>query len=286
MINTRNFIDLTIPQYLLIALVSPLSAFMIINQNMPDLNFIYLILSLSFAILGFNTMNSVFDAEIDKVDRPLRPIPSNRISVKEARLLAALLLFISIAISLLVNPFFFTLVATFVMVSYLYSALCLKKYIWGSILTGSVLYGVIPFLSAYSVSNTNFSGFFLFLFTALFAIISSTKDFEDLQGQRKFKLRSLPLIFGSKKTRSIICWSLLALIYLTIASSIFEVISTKFLLPASVWLLGYLIYRHFLISEIEKLQFTKKKIVTQSNIPTVSIIFVLFVQLMFGILSL
>ena len=54
---------------------------------------------------GGVVFNDVFDAELDKIERPERAIPSGRVTVKEATLLGIILLMIGISTSFLVNIF-------------------------------------------------------------------------------------------------------------------------------------------------------------------------------------
>src|SRR3954451_22261799 len=60
----------------------------------------FLILSTIGLYGGGVVFNDVFDAELDRVERPERPIPSGLISKKEATILGAVLLFIGILFAL------------------------------------------------------------------------------------------------------------------------------------------------------------------------------------------
>lgn len=53
---------------------------------------------------GGVAFNDIFDADLDKTERPERPIPSGVISLKEATALATLLLLLGIIAALLVHP--------------------------------------------------------------------------------------------------------------------------------------------------------------------------------------
>jgi geranylgeranylglycerol-phosphate geranylgeranyltransferase len=284
-LSLKSMIELTTPQYLLISIAAPLSAFMIINKSLPGTEIFYIIISLSLAVLGFNTSNAVYDLKIDKIDKPKRPIPSKKISVKEAKAIAFFFLFLSLLTSLFVNISFFILILIFIAVSYSYSKFCLKKYIWGSPLVGAVLYGSIPFLAALSISPAGMPVSLFFLFTAMFAVISSTKDFEDMESQKKFRLRTLPIIFGVNKAKNLINYTIMLLISMAMIFPLWDFIGNKFFIPASLSFIMYFLYSKIFDSELEKLENRKEKIVTQSSIPTLSIIFVILVQFIFGVFS-
>lgn len=73
--------------------------------NIQLQNILLLCLSTVGLYGGGVVFNDVFDAELDKVERPERAIPSGRVTVKEATLLGIILLMIGISTSFLVNIF-------------------------------------------------------------------------------------------------------------------------------------------------------------------------------------
>ena len=73
--------------------------------NLQLQNILLLCLSTVGLYGGGVVFNDVFDAELDKVERPERAIPSGRVTVKEATLLGIILLMIGISTSFLVNIF-------------------------------------------------------------------------------------------------------------------------------------------------------------------------------------
>lgn len=73
--------------------------------NLQLQNILLLCLSTVGLYGGGVVFNDVFDAELDKVERPERAIPSGRVTIKEATLLGIILLMIGISTSFLVNIF-------------------------------------------------------------------------------------------------------------------------------------------------------------------------------------
>ena len=73
--------------------------------NLQLQNILLLCLSTVGLFGGGVFFNDVFDAELDKIERPERAIPSGRVTVKEATLLGIILLMIGISTSFLVNIF-------------------------------------------------------------------------------------------------------------------------------------------------------------------------------------
>jgi len=208
-LNIRSFVHLTTPQYLIIGIIPPISAYLLINRFFPGFEIIPIIISIIFAILGFNIFNQLTDIEIDKVDKPLRPLISKEVSINEARFLSITFYAASLFLALYINLTFFILMIIFALLTLLYcnKLTYFKKYSWGSSFVGIGIYGIIPFLAAASISTKSFNPIFLIFFSLLFMIISNTKDFEDMPGEKKFGINSLPLILGPEKASELIVLS-------------------------------------------------------------------------------
>lgn len=288
MLTPRNFIQLTTPQYLMIALITPLSAFMIISQSIPSAVIAPVIMALSFAILGFNAMNAIFDLEVDKINKPLRPLPSGKMSIKEAARISTILFLLALVTASFVNDYFFTLILIFILVCTLYSSplAYFRKYLWGSTFIGVILYGIIPFMSAMSISSSTLPVVPFLFFVTLAGIVSNVKDFEDVVGEKKMGIDSLPISLGTEKASYVI---LLLLFSLMLSMMVIEINFNggRFLTGAMVSSLILLPFLILFLNYINK-RLTKEKgrIVTQSWLVTLTFVFVLAMQLMFGLFSL
>ena len=296
--SIRNLIDLTVPQYLMIILISPLSAYLIINQKIPSFSFIWIIISMCFGVLGFNSLNMVFDSKTDKLDKPKRPIPSGKVTIKEATIISSILYVLSIGTSLMVNQLFTTIILLFILISALYSLpfIYLKKYWWGSSFVGTILYGILPFLSAVSISQpgTHIPIIFIIYFASLFTIISNVKDIEDTVGEEKNKINSLPLLIGSENTTYLIIIAPLILTILMGVLALTEIIPQKFLIASIFSSIIIILFANTIWKETKKINYQNilfkelknervKEIVTQSNAVTLTVLNALIIQLTFGI---
>ncbi|MBW9222174.1 UbiA family prenyltransferase [Methanothermococcus sp. SCGC AD-155-C09] len=150
-----------------------------------------------FLICGYgNVINDIFDIEIDKINKPYRPLPSNRISLKNAKLFSFLLLIMGLLLSLF-NKVCFLIALINSVVLYVYAKRYKKNKIIGNLLvaylTGSV------FLFGGAAVNNMLITLILFL-CALFATWSREiiKDFEDMEGDIKEGVVSLPIKYGIK----------------------------------------------------------------------------------------
>ncbi|MDD1775523.1 MAG: UbiA family prenyltransferase [Methanobacterium sp.] len=152
-----------------------------------------------FVITGFgNSVNDYFDHKIDAINKPQRPIPSGRISLKTAGYYSTALALSGNILALLFlgfNPELVVLFSTFLMYYYAYS---LKK----KLLIGNI---VISFLTGLSfvfagivvdaIMLSIFIGFYAFLTTMMREIV---KDMEDIKGDKKEGAYTLPIAYGMK----------------------------------------------------------------------------------------
>ncbi len=144
-----------------------------------------------------NSINDYFDHKIDAINRPKRPIPSGRISVKNAGLYSLLLFFLAILLGFIIGilPGIIVFSSSLLMIYYAYDLKkkCLIGNISISFLTGLsfVFAGVVLGEILISV----YLAIFAFLMTMAREIV---KDMEDMEGDRKEGASTLPLVKGVK----------------------------------------------------------------------------------------
>ena len=153
---------------------------------------------------GGNALNDYCDSEIDKINRPKRPIPMGLISKKGA-LIFSTLLFISsllfaipiwdlqVAIVLGIALFFLITYSLFfkmrVFVGNLIVSLILgMAFLFGTIIFGDILKGIVPFLLA-------------FAFTLIREMV---KDMQDVEGDRALGVNTLPMKYGINTSKHLV----------------------------------------------------------------------------------
>ncbi|NTV25819.1 MAG: UbiA family prenyltransferase [Chlorobiaceae bacterium] len=178
----------------------------------------YLLLFLLFILYGplgtgfSQSVNDYFDLELDRLNEPTRPIPSGRISEKEAIwnwvsvLLAAMTISIGIAYHIggQRGLVFIICMTTGLILGYVYSAppFKLKKNIFLSAPAVGISYGFITYLSA----NVLFSEIrpevmwlaILNFFMAMSLIIMN--DFKSQKGDAESGMKSLTVLIGPRYT--------------------------------------------------------------------------------------
>jgi geranylgeranylglycerol-phosphate geranylgeranyltransferase len=144
---------------------------------------------------GGNSINDYFDVEIDKINRPNRPVPSGMLTQYHILVYSAALLSVGIVISSVIN---FTCLAIAIVNSGL-----LILYSWRFKrlpLIGNVLIGYLTgstFLFGGAAVGSYFITVILFL-SAMFAISSREviKDVEDVRGDLRLGASTLPIKCG------------------------------------------------------------------------------------------
>ena len=155
-----------------------------------------------------NALNQIYDLEIDRVNKPTRPLTSGRLSLREAWVFTWCTYAIAIALAWLVAPdgrhecFWIVLAAT--VATFVYSCPPLRtkqRGIWAN-LTIAIPRGVLLKVAGWSCVKTVFglepwfigSVFGLFLLGA-----STTKDFADTAGDAEGGCRTLPIVYGVRR---------------------------------------------------------------------------------------
>ena len=193
--------------------------FLVFNTEFPFISlangFLELMLGVTALIMitaGSNALNGVYDAEIDAVNKPYRPIPTRIITKDEARSLAWVLYLLALWRAMLVGTAtgdgirqFGGLVVLIMLITLAYSVppIRLKKRLWISNLAIAFTRGLLGFVAAWNIFGDPWSTpdpwiiggvFTIFLFGAV-----TTKDFNDVEGDQLFGIRTLPVVYGAKK---------------------------------------------------------------------------------------
>jgi 4-hydroxybenzoate polyprenyltransferase len=166
-----------------------------------------LIGSLMAAVLnaGNNALNQIYDLEIDRVNKPKRPLPSGRLTIREAWVFTVMTYAIALVLAWLVAPGgrheCFWIVVAAVVFTYIYSVPPLRtkrEGIWANI-TIAIPRGLLLKVAGWSTVKTvvGLEPWFIGSIFGLFLLgASTTKDFADMEGDRLGGCRTLPLIYG------------------------------------------------------------------------------------------
>ena len=186
-------------------------------------------------------INDIYDIEIDKINRPDRPIPSGAVSLKQAKLLFILTFGIGVMISI-IHYFIFDLsglnvilAVFFGLIGWLYAAWGKKQGFIGNIIVGisfsiGLIYGAV--LNSLTIPLY----IYYFFLTAFFLLLSReiVKGCEDIEGDKEEGVKTLAIKLGTKKAiRFSLLFEVLAIIF--------------FILPLFTEIINPLLFLIFLI---------------------------------------
>ncbi|MCS7079894.1 MAG: chlorophyll synthase ChlG [Chloracidobacterium sp.] len=149
-------------------------------------------------------MNDYFDRDVDAINEPYRPIPSGRISLREATLGVSVLCALTLVAAYLIHPWIVALAVIGIVNAHLYSAnpIKLKRVVWvgNTVVAGS--YILLPWMSG----ELAFKGQVSWTATtiAVCYVIASvgsmtTNDFKSLEGDARMGIHTLPQVFGVQR---------------------------------------------------------------------------------------
>ncbi|MCK4338950.1 MAG: geranylgeranylglycerol-phosphate geranylgeranyltransferase [Candidatus Cloacimonetes bacterium] len=211
-----SYINIIRPFNCLIVVVSTLfGAFWLAEVLNPIIHFLAAISAALIAGGGY-VINDVFDIDVDKINRPKRPLPSGIISHLGAKRYGILLFVVGIIISIFMRNLWMILLAFCnSLLLYLYAYRGKKMGFAGNLLVSFVtastfLYG--------GLSNNNLQNSFFCFGCALFytLIRELVKDLEDAEGDRAINAKTIPIVFGQKLTMGLVFLFWLFLTILTI----------------------------------------------------------------------
>jgi len=152
---------------------------------------------------GGNAINDAYDVEIDRVNKPWRPIPSGRVSRRQALSFALLLM---AAGTLLAAPIGWPAVGVALAASLLlvlYSARLKRTVLWGNLTVSlvSALAFIYGGLAVRRVREALIPAGFAFLFHLGREIV---KDVEDMRGDRAGAAQTLPVVHGVRAAQAVV----------------------------------------------------------------------------------
>lgn len=224
------FLLLTRPLNLLITALVTFVAILISANILPDSSTIFLAISITVSVAASgNVINDFFDIEIDKINRPDRPLPSGRLVDREVLVFYFLLNILSLVLASFLPQSAFSVVLLSLFLLFIYSykfkgdllignivvAFCTGLvFIFGSIISGNIVKGIMP-------------GIFAFLINLIRELV---KDIIDVEGDIKQSLKTFPIVFGVKKTKKLVSVISFILFLTTLIPFLFEFYKIEYLL--------------------------------------------------------
>jgi len=204
------------------------------------------LLSLVLIYMGGNNFNSIFDIEVDRVNKPYRPLPRGALTVREVSLFTLATYILAALISLTVNSLFSLLAASLILSTVVYSMppARLKARLWINNVSQAFMRGVLGVLAAWSVHSPLTPQAFA-VSAVMFTFIlpaQTSKDFgREMVGDRKFGVKTLPVVYGVDGARKLMTIMMPApfivlsfLVYVRVLP--LETLWMTILMPVAVWI--------------------------------------------------
>jgi len=154
-----------------------------------------------------NAINQIYDLDIDKVNKPGRPLPSGRMTLTEAWTFTIITFVLANFLAFLVAPvgarecFWIVLFTSVLVWAYSAPPFRTKRHgIWANV-TIAVPRGLLLKVAGWSTVKTivGLEPWFIGAIFGLFVLgASTTKDFADIEGDRAGGCRTLPILYGVK----------------------------------------------------------------------------------------
>ncbi len=195
----------------------------------------------SFALASGNIINDINDLEADKINKPFRPLPSEKITIKQAYGLYVSGVFLSIILSFFLNQIALTIVLFSILTLFIYSKLLKQIPLIGNI-TVAFLTGLVFIFGGVVVNNPVAAivpAIFAFLINLIREIV---KDIEDVDGDNKAGLKTFPIKFGYQKSKILILVITVILILFTLFPFITQLYKIEYFIMVMVIVNPILIY--------------------------------------------
>lgn len=243
LIRWKNLIMIALMQYLIkYALLLPFFESHGVITSLKPLGFIILVLATICIAAGGYIINDIYDVETDKVNKPDKVIINKHISEKNALTLFIILNVIGVGLGFYLSNGIgksgFSVI--FIIASallYIYSSYLKQLFLVGNIVVSLVvslsilLIGVFELIPAMTDANrvVQITFFKIILDYAIFAFMINlirelVKDIEDIDGDYKAGMRTLPIVLGRERANKIV----FALSLIPLLSVIYYVITYLF----------------------------------------------------------
>ncbi|MHB2147856.1 geranylgeranylglycerol-phosphate geranylgeranyltransferase [Calditrichota bacterium LG25] len=237
----KNYWQLSRPLNVAIAMITIWVAAFITPQFHLNYKLYFAAVIAGLMTAGANIINDLYDIDIDRINKPHRPLPSGRATQKEARVYFALNYALSFALAAFCGlPMFMVTFLIGLLLVY-YSSHLKRTVLWGNLAVS--LASAIAFIyGAMSVGDWR-AGIIPAAFAFFFHLGREiVKDMQDLEGDVQNQSITFPARFGLKPSIALINFVFIFLIILTIIPYILKVYGEMYLWIVTIGVHSVLIF--------------------------------------------
>jgi len=239
--SLNNFYLLTRPSNVLIAFLTIIVAAKLAGGLDPISNVLLAAISASLIMIGANVINDYYDIEIDKINKPDRPLAAGLITPKQALIFCFSVFVVALMCAAAINLDMFLIAFFFSLLLILYSYRLKRTILWGNLIV-SITTAMAFIYGGGAVGNyhkTLFPAAFAFLFHLGREIL---KDIQDIEGDKKNNAITFPIKYGMHNSFILILVNFILLIILTIIPYIFNIYTHKYFIIICIGVYPVLIY--------------------------------------------
>ena len=198
-----------------------IAAFICSSGKTEVIKIIYAAVSGALAAAAGNIINDYYDIDVDKINRPDRPLVSKIIMPGEAVFLFIAFAAVSLFISCFINQTAFLIDLFALALLFFYSYKLKRTALLGNFAV-AFLTGLAFIYGGVSVNNLKFAyipALFAFLINLVREVV---KDMEDIEGDKSAGVQTFPYLYGFKRSKQIILFVSALLIASTFIPFIFR----------------------------------------------------------------
>ena len=207
-----NRFEITRPHNLAVAALTVLAGYVAAGGVASTLLLPACVASLLVAAAG-NVLNDCFDARIDRINKPRRPIPSGRMSMRECQRYYVFLTLLGFVAAAMAGSFMLRVAIVWSLLLFLYSAFLKTRFLWGNLTVSAVC--ASGFLAGAALAGEPRAGVLPAVLAFFFLMGREiVKDVEDLRGDGACGATTLALHLGPRRALGValFCFLLFAVL--------------------------------------------------------------------------
>ncbi len=202
-LNIKSYLKLSRPANLILTATVALSASTLFSPYPSILRILLAIVCIVFITAAGNALNDMCDIEIDRINKPNRPLPSGMITLNNAKGFMIIMFILGNLAGLTLgfwSLFISLFIATILLFWYAYRLRHVA--LIGNIVVAFL--SALTFLFAAQAFGDIKLGYVPFVFTFILSVIREIiKDLEDIDGDKAHDSKTLPVMIGEAPTRII-----------------------------------------------------------------------------------
>ncbi|PIU21321.1 MAG: hypothetical protein COT15_03105 [Candidatus Diapherotrites archaeon CG08_land_8_20_14_0_20_34_12] len=237
----------------------------LLTKNAIGINVIYAFFSFVFLYLAGTTVNDIFGLETDKINISVRPLPSGRVTLKEAWMFSLFFYALGLLVAYFIGFYFMFWALAFCILSFLYSMkpISLDSRWYSKSLVLAIVTVFIPLNGGASIISgkivqdmaINYIGLGL---SAFFLFVATTNDLKDMKGDAKTGKKTLALLLGEKRTLQISALGV-SIFFLITNYLLLNYIKYALIFIAFCIAIWAILIRRYFITENNEMKFTKAR---------------------------